>query len=87
MKFEISAIKTNGEEEVLQIDASSIVGALESSHKQLQLKAGLSPTQYKIIAASKVYPANPSNPGNGEVIKMRYDIPGGPNPVFEKKSV
>lgn len=85
MKYEISVVKHDGEEELFEFDVASIVSAFEQTHKKLQLKANLEPSQYKIIGASKLYAANPARPADGEVIRQKYDVPGGPNPVLEKK--
>lgn len=74
MRFEISVqIKQSPTISVYPIEASSILKALETIHRQLQKKDKLQPDEYVIRAAEHIYPASV---GGQEMIRDGYPVSG-----------
>ncbi len=77
-EFEIT-VSVNGTEDVLKISSSSIIGALERAHKDMQIQHGVPGDKYKVVSAVHVYSAS-GRVGYDDMIKSSYPVPGGPNP-------
>ena len=79
MRFDISVIQSNGEEQLNEIFATDPLVALEKVHVHYQRNLRLRPNQYKILTMHKIYR------GLGDILPIRseYDVPKGPNPSRE----
>lgn len=75
-KFEIT-IDRDGKNEVISVESSSIIGALEKAHKTAQIEHGHTKESYRVKSACQVYPASVTG---SDLIRSEYPIPGGPNP-------
>ena len=75
--FEIT-IEQNGLRDVMKLDASSIIAALEKAHKAMQMDHDVTQDGYRIVGACQVYNAGAVYDGN--LVRSEYPIPGGPNP-------
>jgi hypothetical protein len=78
MKYEITVIDHQANEETHVVETGGPLMALETIHTLYQVKKGLLSTQYRVLSMHKVYRSL-----DGEWVRQLYLIPSSKNPDKE----
>lgn len=69
---------------VLDLGATSPIGALNQFHYALQVDQNIKPELYSVISLAAIHGSNAVIRADDEVVESRFDLPKTPNPRLVK---